>query len=525
MLAKQDDRFRLLADSLPYMLWMADSAGRFTFYNKAWQKFLRLEAQQLIQQGWEHAMHPEDKAEYHSAYAQAVAEKSEFALAFRLRSYDGSYQWMLNTGIAITNTEGQCEGYVGMCSDVTEQKSALELAVQEKSFSQAMMNAISDPIFVKDQHHVYRAGNNAFCAFMCLKQQEIIGHSDSEFHPEDELQIFWEKDNQVIQSGKVVMNEEKVTRPTGEIVTAFTTKAPLTLPDGSPGLIAIVRDVTQHKAVEKELEQHRHHLQEMVDERTNDYRNAMEQAERANVAKTEFLANMSHELRTPMHAILGFSRHAKKTAQTLQNEKLLATITNIEISGKRLLNLLNDVLDLSKLEAGKMPYNFALTDMRRLIEQAVNEVETLLQKKRIVTQVAVAEKADCLIAVDENLMMQVLINLLSNAIKFSPEESVINIRIETSRLCSKESQLEDCLKLIFEDQGVGIPENEAEMVFEKFAQSSITKSGAGGTGLGLAITREIIENHHGLITTKNSKNGGAIFIVLLPYKNHKECVE
>jgi PAS domain S-box-containing protein len=516
-LEESEQRFRLMADSLPNLLWVTNSSCNITFFNQTWRDFLGLEVSRLMQGHWLKYVHPQDAESYLAEYNMHVAAHEEFALSFRLRRHDGEYCWMLNTGVPFYNSDGSFGGFIGACADITEQKRALEMAVQEKSFSQSMMNAIMDPIFVKDQNHVYRAGNTAFWDFMCMQPKDVIGRCDKEFHPEEELKVFWEKDDQVIHDGNVNINEEQVTRPNGKVITALTTKAPLILPDGSAGLIGLVRDITERKQVEQELERHRHHLQEMVEERTNDYRRAMEQAERANQAKSEFLANMSHELRTPMHAILGFSRQALKRLNHSGDEKLTVMLTNIQTSGNRLLNLLNDLLDLSKLEAGKMNFNFEEQDICTLIEQAFMEVDSLLAAKHITAKLQVAQQTNTVLPLDHKLMMQVLMNLIANAIKFSPESSRITVSLSFAKINDKPA-----LKLAVEDQGIGIPEGELELVFDKFAQSSKTKSGAGGTGLGLSITRQIVGIHNGRIMAENVKNAGAVFTVLLPYNQKKQ---
>lgn len=402
------------------------------------------------------------------------------------------------------------------CKQAEYEQHFERMAEQEKSFSQSMVDAIQNPIFVKDQHHIYRAGNDAFWQFMGKEPSEIIGVQDAAFHPSDELQGFRQRDNRVIEQGEVDVSEEQVTKHDGSMIMALTTKAPLVFPDGSRGLIGVVRDITQRKKVEDELERHRHHLQEIVEERTNDYRRAMEQAEKANQAKSEFLANMSHELRTPMHAILGFSRQALKHLQDTDDKNQKTRLENIQISGTRLLNLLNDLLDLSKLEAGKVEHNFIYHDLQALLQQTLNEVESLMAAKGVTTRIAAQNDGEARIQCDHKLMMQVLVNLLSNAIKFAPDNSVITVHMRETTMPNRTCE---ALEIAICDNGAGIPSDELEMVFDKFAQSSATKSGAGGTGLGLSITRQIVETHNGVIFAANQKSGGACFTMLLPRKH------
>jgi len=231
----------------------------------------------------------------------------------------------------------------------------------------------------------------------------------------------------------------------------------------------------------------------------------------ANQMKSEFLTNMSHELRTPMHAILGFSRLAQKRVEPLKDDKLSLMLNNIELSGNRLLSLLNALLDLSKLEAGRINFEFVKEDIRKAINQTIQEAETLIQAKQM--RVTINDDGiPKLVPYDFNAMVQVFMNLLTNAVKFSPNGSEISITL----LETADTDKKPVLLFRIQDQGVGIPEPELLLVFDKFVQSSKTKSGAGGTGLGLAIVRQIVEAHKGRIWAENVMPHGACFNMMLP---------
>ncbi len=239
-------------------------------------------------------------------------------------------------------------------------------------------------------------------------------------------------------------------------------------------------------------------------------------AERSNIEKSQFLANMSHELRTPMHAIIGFTNIALKNSN---DEKIHHYLDNIHLSANRLTNLLNDLLDLSKLEAGKMNIELADHDVVEIIKDSISEIGSLLEEKNLNIHFDSGSPVIC--KVDKKLFTQVILNLLSNAIKFSPEDGKISINIIRKK-SKKLNNVAETVEITVQDEGMGIPKDQLELVFDQFEQSSNTNSNAGGTGLGLAISKKIIESHNGLIWAESPPEGktfGAVLYIQLPAIN------
>ena len=257
------------------------------------------------------------------------------------------------------------------------------------------------------------------------------------------------------------------------------------------------RDISKRIKAQQELKEYQESLEEKIDERTIEMKKARDEAEAANQMKSEFLANISHELRTPMHAILSYSKFGYKKFDIRSKEKLIDYFHNIHLSGKRLLNLLNDLLDLSRLQANKMYYDKSEWIIQSVFDYVREEFSVLLEEKGL--ELKIQEREPIPLVFDMQKVRQVISNLIDNAIKYSHPNTRIKVSFDdlTDRVIFNVSNI-----------GVPIPEDEKEAIFDPFIQSSKTKTGAGGTGLGLSICKNIVENHEGEIWAEPNKEGG-----------------
>ncbi|NEQ75316.1 MAG: response regulator [Okeania sp. SIO2C9] len=365
-----------------------------------------------------------------------------------------------------------------------EQK--VEARTQELSESQQLLNLVIDnipqSIFWKDRENVYLGCNQSFASVAGMTRQEIVGKTDDEMSwSREEADFYIKSDRRVMDSGKPELGiVEPITQGDGKQGWLETSKVPLYDVQGRViGIIGIFQDITRYKEAEKAAQQ-------------------------ANHAKSAFIANMSHELRSPLNAILGFAQIMTRS-QTLPQEHI-ENISIISRSGEHLLTLINNVLDLSKIEAGRITLNQKNFDLHRLL----NDIEDMLylkaQEKGLQLLVEHTNDVPQYICTDELKLRQVLINIINNGIKFTSDGGV-SLRVAQKFPPSNPS------KIIFEveDTGAGIAAEELDKLFEAFTQTETGKQAQEGTGLGLPISRKFVQLMGGDIHVSSRLNKGTIF--------------
>lgn len=398
------------------------------------------------------------------------------------------------------------------------EKVRLEMALKaESDYLQSIMDSSMDGIIVMNDKGFILNFNSAAQNMFGYQAFEVMGKNISFLMPEKSpfhySKYIGEYLNDINRGIAGINREIQGQRKNGSIFPIDMALSRLVHDDSHIFFVGLFKDITERKTMEAELIQHRDNLQKLVNMQTIDLIIEKERAERANIAKSEFLSNMSHELRTPMHAILNYASMGLKIINEPEN-KLNKYLGNIETAGTRLLGLLNSLLDIEKLEADKVEFNIKEADLSKVIDYAELELDSLIKAKNLHV-VKLYQSSNYLAQFDEVRIIQILVNLLSNAIKFSSEHGKITIRLLDEYL-PEDGNAKPALLCSIEDEGVGIPEAELESIFDKFTQSSKTKTMAGGTGLGLSISRKIIEKHGGKIWAENVKPKGAVFKFLLP---------
>lgn len=270
-----------------------------------------------------------------------------------------------------------------------------------------------------------------------------------------------------------------------------------------------------------QVRKERQNLERNVQERTSQLEEEKIKAEAASKAKSEFLRNMSHEFRTPLHGMLSFSTYGINEAETAERSDLHRYFSRINLVAQRLLKLVEAILSIAQLESGKEIFNMGVYNLIDAVNSVITEQQALLKEKRlkvIIKEAKFSTEAEF----DRDKIVQVITSILGNAIKFTPEGKKIKIAFEEIMYTrDRRRKASEAIRISIEDEGVGIPDDELEKIFDKFVQSSRTNTGAGGTGLGLSIASGIMRGHEGEIFAENSDNGGAIFYITIPREARK----
>ncbi|MDQ7826164.1 MAG: response regulator [Candidatus Eremiobacteraeota bacterium] len=356
-------------------------------------------------------------------------------------------------------------------------------------------------------------------------EDEVMHKPASLFHRKNGACVFQDSVKAVKETGKSVTAECRLVRKTGGEFYALTSLHPLFDEDNTMrALLEVSMDITERRRMEEELRRLNEDLEERVAARTEELRRSMAELERttgeaheakaaaeaANKTKSRFLASMSHELRTPLNAILGYSEMLTEEAEDEGNDSAASDLKKIHAAGKHLLALINDVLDLSKIEAGKMDIYIETFDIRAMIADVVSTIEPLVSKNRNRLEVLCPEEAGSMRS-DLTKVRQGLFNLLSNACKFT-KEGTVTLEVKRERRDDREF-----VTFQVRDTGIGITEEQIGRLFEAFTQAdSSTSRQYGGTGLGLAITRQFSRLMGGDVTVESEYGKGSRFTIILP---------
>ncbi len=517
------ERLALVAQRTSDAVAITDSDGRINWINEGFVRLTGYHACDVLGRTRDTLLLSESTDALTSeALRQAIATGGDCRVEMQGRRKDGSDYASDLEAQPLRDDAGRISGFIIIERDVTAQVAFRQRLIDSEQWSRSVLEAALDAVVSMDSTGCITCWNAQAERVFGWSRAEALGAPLRDLiMPPEGHEAYRKGLARFLATGESNLLgrrfELEAQRKDGTRVTVELAITPITT-SSRVSFTAFLRDVTEPKRLQTELQLHRDQLQSLVQEQTQDLRRAKETAEQANQAKSEFFANMSHELRTPMHGILSFAQLGEEKAHAGDGPRLLRYFNHIHNSGNRLLQLLNDLLDLSKLDAGQMRFNLAEHDVSAIVATAISEMSEHAARQAITLHIE-PTSVDTRVVCDRDRLLQVFCNVLANATKFSPPNSTVSILFANAvvRVTSHAgSHLASALAIGIRDHGIGIPDGELELIFDKFAQSSKTKSSAGGTGLGLTICRQIIDGHRGSIVASNNHDGGATFSITLP---------
>jgi len=439
---------------------------------------------------WSEKVHPDDLERVMAAVQQHLIGVAPYDIEYRMRISSGEYRWFHVKGQAFWDDDGLAVRMAGSMSDVTDQRRAQETLELRERRLQFLIEHTPAAVAMFDRDMRYIRHSRKWLTDYGLDEATLIGRSHYDVFPD--LPERWKQIHRDGVAGQIQScQEDCFVREDGSEVWLEWAIHPWTDDDGEiGGIVMFTNVITQRKQTERALEQARRH------------------AEAANLAKSEFLANMSHEIRTPLTAIMGFTELVKDRQRDAETVELCTTIVR---NGEHLLELINDILDLSKVEAGRVELQLEACSPAAIARDIGQTLKVRADQKWLGLSVDVSADVPARCRIDVRRLRQILINLVGNAIKFTAQGAVA---IQLRQVADAAGRW---LEFAVTDTGIGIPADKLSLLFEPFSQidSSPTRA-QGGTGLGLCISRRLARMCGGDIAVISAAGAGSTFTVRLP---------
>lgn len=508
-LQESEAKLHAILDSAPATVYVKDFEGRHIFLNREFGRLFNASAEQLMGKT-NRELFPIKTAQKLIEHDHKVMTEGTFQEFEETVEVNGQQYTFLSSKFLLRDSQGTPYALCGISINISDRFEAQQrLQASEEKFRNLVENA-NDIIYTLSVDGVF--------TYVSPNWTEILGHEIEEVlyqpfqpfvHPED-VHKCWQTVEQVIGEGKKQKGVEyRVKHKDGTWRWHVSNASPQY--DSENNVIAflgIAHDITDRKQSEAQLQLTNHQLA------------------RATQLKDEFLANMSHELRTPLNAILGMAEGLQEDIFGTVNERQRSALETIQRSGSHLLSLINDILDLSKVEAGQMEFHFAPIPISILFQSSLAFVRQQALKKNIRIRTELPPYVPDLM-VDERRINQVLINLLTNAVKFTPEGGKITLKVDllqpvtaSENTASEQQSSPNFVRLRVIDTGIGIAPEDIKKLFQPFVQiNGALNRKQMGTGLGLSLVKRIVELHGGQVALTSEVGVGSCFMIDLP------CVE
>lgn len=496
-LRKAEREYRAIIDSVSDIIFELNAEGDILFLNETWPRITGYEIEQSVSRNMFDMLHPQDQEEQKAAFRQMVAGKRPAYRAFtRLRTSGGVYHAAELAMSMLRQDENKQTRVVGTITDVEERRrTERALTEAEKKYRTIVENAAGGIYQVTPDGH-FLSVNPAYARILGYDSPDHVmkairnAHEQLYAKPRDRARFVRELE----QNSQVKAFEAEMITRKGELIWVSENARAVRDDDGNILYYeGSLENISQRKEADTKM------------------REAMVQSDLANRAKSEFLANMSHELRTPLNAIIGFSEIIRNEVfGTINHRQYWEYAKDIHESGKHLLRIINDILDVSRIDAGDRQLNESLVDMKYLIQACMSFMGGRIDDAKLTVNDATGENLPNIVG-EELAIKQSLLNILSNAIKFTPPGGSITI--------TQELDTDGRLRLSVTDTGVGMEEEEVEKAMSPFGQleASLSRS-SSGAGLGLTLVRSLMELHGGDLEMVSQKGIGTTATLIFPRK-------
>jgi PAS domain S-box-containing protein len=521
-LRESEEEFRSTFEQVTVGMAHVGRDGKWLRVNKRLHEMLGYSREELLAKSIQEVTHPDDLAAGVENLRRIFeAEIQSYTREKRYIRKDGSFVWANLTVTAYRPVSDAPKYAISVIEDISERKRAEEqLRESEERYRSLFKNAPVGVFYSTCEGKILRVNEEyarmlGYASTEDAKQstvaEAVYAHAEERSHVLEQA---------AANPGCWIRTEEQFRRKDGTCITANLTLR--VLPEDPGQLEGFVENITERKRAERELEEYRDHLMELVRERTAELNQARETADAASSIKSEFLANMSHEIRTPMNVILGMSYLALDSPLNPKQKHYLRSIND---AAQSLLSIINDILDFSKIEAGKLAIEKTEFSPEEVVVQVVNQSIELVEEKQLELSIRLSPGLPARLQGDPLRLRQILNNLLSNAVKFtSAGEIVISLRVlEGGGAASSRSV---SVEFSVKDTGIGMSPQEQATLFQPFTQAdgSITRR-YGGTGLGLTICRQLTSLMGGEIDLDSAPGRGSTFTVRLPFEMVEPSVE
>lgn len=495
-LQESEAKFRQFAENVDDILWMINpEMTELVYLSPAYEKVWGRSRQEVMSDPRQflEAIHPEDQPIVSQLVSQTMFQKSE--TEYRIIRPDGEIRWLRDRAFPVQNKQGEVYRIAGVAQDITEEKSAQAELSRNRELREVIFDEATDGLYLinSDDLMILDCNRRAVELLAAPNKEAILNLDANWLHQTHFPTVKKNIQEQGIWHQELFLETLNKSHFWGDVAWKKIELAEETM------YLVRVTDISERKAFENELEITNQSL-----ELTN-----LELA-RATRLKDEFLASMSHELRTPLNAIIGMSEGLQEGAFEAITEAQKQAVKTIYKSAEHLLAIINDILDLAKIQAGKVSLNITEVNIQSVCENSLSFLRQQALRKKI--QLTTKIDTSCpVIEADELRMRQILINLLCNAVKFTSEGGKITLAV------TEDAQQENIIFSV-KDTGIGIPTDKIEGLFEPFVQlDSQLNRNYSGTGLGLSLVRRLTELHGGSVTVKSQFGKGSIFEVKLPY--------